>query len=164
MPQPKENTASPVDALIADISIAMNEWSTEQAATIKQKVHARLDKHRDEVLMKLMGFSTDHWGKWEIDHCNGRSGGSPIGDFLKESQDQIIREWLGRIKMPTMTPAFKKAIEKELLDSYKNEIRRQVYSMAREKAEKDLKQLLDTTLEPTQLGAFLKMQSLITPT
>lgn len=164
MDQPKQNIASPIDALIADISIAMNQWTDEQAKSIKQKVHARLDRHRDEVLLKLMGFDEEYSGKWKIDHCNGRNGGSPIGDFLKESQDAAIREWLAQIELPTMSDAFRKKIEKDLLQTYQNQISQLVFSMAHAKAEKDLKHLLDTITEPRQLDAFLKMQALITPT
>lgn len=33
------------------------------------------------VIMKLLGFKPSY-GSWEIDHCNNRSGNSPIGELL----------------------------------------------------------------------------------
>ena len=75
MTTPEQTLTSPLDKVIHEISTAMLEWSEEQTAVIAKNVHKRLDQHRDEVLMKLMGFNKNSWGGgWEIDHCNGRNG------------------------------------------------------------------------------------------
>ena len=155
---------SPIDKLIADISTAMHEWSEEQVTSIRKKVHARLDQHRDEVLMKLMGFTQESFtGHWEIDHCNGRSGNSPIGEFLATSQKQAIEEWLTQITMPTMTPKFKKEVESDLRKVYQDAIRREVWDCAKSRAKQDLDELLEHALSPTLLQQFLQMQKLIEP-
>ena len=160
MDTPKQ---SPVDVLLAEIVIAMHQWSEKQTQTIGAAVHARLDQHRDEVLRKLMGFSTSHNGRWEIDHCNGRNGESAISTFLKESQEAAIKEWLSQIKLPEMTPKFKARIEKNLRDTYEREIQSKTYSMAVARAQKDLDSLLGNVLKPTLVDKYLQLQKLVDP-
>ncbi len=154
---------NPVDAVIVEISSAMHAWSKEQVEIIGPKVRERLDRHREEVLMKLMGFTTDWNGKWEVDHCNGRNGNSNISDFLKESQEAVVKDWLSQIQLPEMTPKFKKNIELSLKRAYEDEVSRSVYSMAKNKAQKDLEEILSDVLPKPDISNFLKAQALITP-
>lgn len=154
---------SPVDTVLAQISIAMHQWSEEQLGTIEKTVRDRLDRHSEEVLMKLMGFSRDFQGRWEIDHCNGRGGNSNISDFLKSSQEAAVKEWLTQIELPKMSPAFKTKIKEDLRRIYENEINSKVYGMARARAQSDLVALLDTVLPATLVDKHLRMQKLLNP-
>jgi hypothetical protein len=163
--KPEVPNNSPLDKMLAEISVAIHQWTEEQRKNIGINVRQRLDKHRDHVLMSLMGFEKDYWNgrDWKIDNCNGRGGNSPISDFLKQSQDTAIREWLAQIRLPVMTPKFKKDIEKELAQKYQSEVRRNLWSIVQDKASKDLEELLESTLAPTLVGSFLKAQELINP-
>lgn len=160
----KQPIESPVNAVITGISTAMHAWSAEQVKTIQAKVHRRLDKHADEVLMKLMGFNRDYsGGSWNIDHCNGRAGNSNISVFLKESQATAVKEWLSQIKLPEMSPKFKKNIEKEMQSSYESEVRTIVYSKTRAKANADIEELLNTVLPATLVESHLQAQEMLYP-
>ena len=156
---------NPVDTLLDQIAEAMESWAIEQRKHLAQNVHMCLNKSRDEILLKLLGFDKDSWAAdtWKIDHCNGRAGNSPIGDFLKETQDAAIREWLSQIPLPKMSETFKKKITKELQCNYESECSRRLYSTARSKAEKDLKEVLDEVLKPTLLEKMGKTHALINP-
>lgn len=154
---------NPIDQIIANIATAMHEWSEKQVTDLKKKVFDRLDKHQEEVLLKLMGFD-NRWGSsWNIDHCNGRNGNSPIGDFLKDTQEEAIKEWLSQIKMPAMSPKFKKNIEKDLRATYEQHFRQRSYEIARAKANEDLDDMLEHVLKPTILDQYLRMQALVAP-
>lgn len=155
---------SPVDNVIDQISVAMHQWSEEQVETIGTKVRQRLDQHRDEVLMKLMGFDKDYAGRWQIDHCNGRGGNSNISDFLKTTQEANVKEWLSQIKLPVMSPSFKRDIEKQLQSMYQHEIQNMIYAMAKARANRDLEELLTTILPATLVDRHLQMQELINVT
>lgn len=165
MTTPEQTVTSPLDKVIHEISTAMHAWSEEQTKVIAAKVHQRLDQHRDEVLMKLMGFEKDSWDRgWKIDHCNGRNGNSVISDFLKESQMAAVKEWLSQIEMPVMAVAFKTRIQKEMKQTYEQEISRRTYSMAQEKAAQDIKSFMDTVFPTNLVDKHLQMQALLTPT
>lgn len=165
MTTPEQTLTSPLDKVIHEISTAMLEWSEEQTAVIAKNVHKRLDQHRDEVLMKLMGFNKNSWGGgWEIDHCNGRNGNSVISDFLKESQAAAVKDWVSQIQMPAMTVAFKNKIAKEMQRHYEREIETSAYSVAKQKATDDLNAFLASVLSPTLVDKHLQMQALLTPT
>ena len=161
----EQTVTSPLDKVIAEISTAMHAWSIEQAKTIADKVHKRLDQHRDEVLMKLMGFNKGSFDRgWEIDHCNGRNGNSVISDFLKESQAAAVKEWLSQIELPTMSSAFKTRIQKEMKQRYESQITQLTYEMARTKAQKDIEEFMATVFPATLVDKHLQMQALLTPT
>lgn len=155
---------SPVDMVLAEISTAMLEWSDEQRTVINHNVKARLNKHRDHVLMSLMGFEQDSWdSKWKVDHCNGRSGNSPIGEYLASAQKTAIEEWLDKIEMPKMTDAFKKSIEKDLQYHYEQCVKSKIYAYAQSKANKDMETILDSELAPSLLKGFMKIRSIVNP-
>lgn len=160
------DTVSPVDMMLNDIAKSMEEWAVDQRASIGTKVTQRLDKHRDDILMKLLGFDKDSFAGdvWKIDHCNGRNGNSPIGDFLKTSQEVTVKEWVAQIPLPKMTPAFKARITKQLQSTYESEISARVRGMAWNKADTDLQELLDTVCQPTLLEKIKMTHSLIIPT
>lgn len=155
---------SPVESLFADISVAMHQWHGEQAKTIHTTIRKRLDNHADEVLMKLMGFERGYGQEWKIDHCNGRNGNSNISDFLKTAQEATVKEWLAGIPLPTLTPAMKKSLAKQIQQIYDNELRRIVHSMAQTRAEQDLAALLKEILPTPSVAGFLKVQELVNPT
>lgn len=54
-------------------------------------IMADLTKRRSEVTLKLLGLD-NRWGKWEVDHCNGRQ--SPINDYLTEATRQQVQTWV----------------------------------------------------------------------
>ena len=96
-------TEYPMKEVIPLIEKAINEWHAKnQPEDIVEYIHKKLDKSRDEVLLKLMGFNKDTWkGDWVLDHCNNRSGNSIAGDYLKlVQQDAIKTEFhrLGRMR------------------------------------------------------------------
>lgn len=157
--------SSPVDGLLDDIAKAMEAWAVDQRANIGRNVKRRLDEHRDKVLMQLLGFEKDSWAgdQWKIDHCNGRSGNSPIGDFLKTQQEATIQEWLSQIPLPTMTPAMKTSFSKELRDEYKRQISYQLRECATAQAERDLAELMQEVLSPTLLEKMKRTHALIAP-
>ena len=163
------DVVSPVDKVLNDIAKAMEIWAVEQRATIGQKVTQRLDKHRDDILMTLMGFEKDSWASnvWKIDHCNGRAGESAISDFLKTSQAAVVEEWMSQIKLPTMTAAFKARMTEQLQAEYEREIGNKVWQIAKNRANEDLEALLKVVLKPTLLEKIKQTYSLInlpTPT
>jgi len=155
---------SPVDKVIASIAVAMHDWADQQQENLVNDIHKRLNEQRDAVLMKLMGFIKPSWGgTWEIDHCNGRNGQSVVGDFYKDLQHEAIKEWLKEIPLPTMSPAFKEAIAKDLQSTYEREVRSNVFKMARQYADESLNDVITEVLTPKRLEMYMKAQALINP-
>ena len=61
--------------------------------SLATEVTAMLLKERREVVMKLIGF-TDHWGKLEVDHSNGRDKDSLVGKYLRTAAADAVQKWL----------------------------------------------------------------------
>lgn len=71
---------------------------------IKKDTLKLLNKNAEEIVLKLLGFDKDDWGrnKFKLDHCNGRSGESAAGDYIRKHQQAVINEWLSQVPMPQL--------------------------------------------------------------
>lgn len=152
-----------IDRAIPLIAQAVTEWENKNTAEhLTQHVHQLLDKSSKEVVMKLLGFN-DNWGKWELDHCNGRSGNSPAGDYLKEVQQGAIKDWLRTITMPKLDETLRVSLEKQAQSEYLQHMEDEVRRLARRQAENDTKELVAALTESKQIKNYLAAMQLISP-
>jgi hypothetical protein len=57
------------------------------------EITSMLLAERREIVLKLIGFS-DHWGRLEVDHCNGRDKDSIIGKYIRTAATDAIQKWM----------------------------------------------------------------------
>lgn len=90
---------------------AAKERFTEQAAkginefdapSVAAEIVKELNAAKREVVMKIIGLD-NNWGKWEVDHCNGRE--SPITKLVEQQCREAIHAWL--------VPAIKEELERQ---------------------------------------------------
>lgn len=90
---------------------------------IDEKIKAAVEKElkvvTKKVLLYFLGFDQDSLGrKLRIDHYNGRSGNSPLGDILKSRCSQVLKAWLdknlGKVSEYEMPETMQKEIEKNI--------------------------------------------------
>lgn len=152
----------PIDAVLAEIATALEKWKAQHTPErIKEVVHSKLDKGTEHILLKLLGFETGYNGQWQVDHCNGRSGNSAVGDYLRETQKEAIQEWFNRIKLPTLTSTTQKSLGKAYRDEYLRNLQYRVQEEARAHAKRDLEQLLDKLSSSNQIQNYLKTLELL---
>ena len=160
----KPELENPLDALIPSIAVAVEEWklaNTEEM--IKSNVTNRLNKASDEITMRLLGFNNGWDGKWVLDHCNGRSGESAAGDFIRKAQSEAIKGWLSSICMPKLSPVLKAKLEKEMQYEYNEYITRMVRNKIRDIADVHLTELVNSVVSTEKLNAYLQASKLINP-
>lgn len=156
--------SNPIDKLIPLIATTTNTWLEEALSKIESQVIQKLDRSRDEIVMKLLGFNKDSWGgNWSLDHCNGRAGESAAGTFLRNKHAEAITEWLSNFEAPVLSAKDKKDLEKRFKDAYLRECESSIYSMAKSKADRDMRDLLDNLAPSKQIENYLKTVSLIDP-
>ena len=160
----KPELENPLDALIPSIAVAVEEWKiTNTEEKIKSNVTNQLNKASDEITMKLLGFNNGWDGKWELDHCNGRSGESAAGDFIRKVQSEAIKEWLSSICMPKLSSVLKAKLKKEMQSEYNGYITRMVRSKIRDIADAHLTELVNSVVSTSKLDAYLQASKLINP-
>lgn len=149
--------------LLPFIAAAVDEWQKKNPPeVIKQRVFDRLDGMQEEIAMKLLGFNQS-WGKWEVDHCNGRSGNSAAGDYLRNVQREAVQEWLKQLKFPTMSATHKKQIESSISDEYKNRMSSAMRRKAEEQANEDLNRVFAELSETSLINKYLSTIELLNP-
>lgn len=95
------------------------------AEAITEQIVNDLNKQKRQVTLRLLGLE-DRWGKWEVDHCNGRE--SPITKYLAEGARQTIQQWINEAVAEVLTTELKtkvmqdakKAIHAEVKDIVHN--------------------------------------------
>jgi len=123
---------------------AREEWLKEHSdkEKVKHVVFDRLDTDLVSIVAKLLGFD-DHWGRWEVDHCNGRGGQSAAGDFIKQMAGEAVTEWLLKQakKLPKLPPTTIKALRKDYRTTYERELREKLHRLAGQQAGEDAERI-----------------------
>ena len=152
------------DELVAVINSALESWhEANSPEAIRKRVHEQLDKDSKQVVLKLLGFNYNWGNSWELDHCNGRSGNSIIGDYLKKTQEQILHEWFAKIPLPELNKTETAQLSKSFASAYKEAFRSYISKAAVRKAEADAQALIDSISPSKFLDNFMQLQKLLTP-
>jgi len=113
---PKEIATKMREKFIVAATEVANDAVADQMA---ERIIADLNVQKREVTLKLLGLD-DRWGKWDVDHCNGRN--SPITQYLAENAEKQIKEWVNEAVAEVLTAerklkiknAAKAAIQREI--------------------------------------------------
>jgi hypothetical protein len=155
---------NPVDQLFPVIAEAVQEWKkVNTPAVITEKVKRALDRSNHEVTLKLLGFK-NNYGDWELDHCNGRSGNSAAGDYLRSTQQAAIQDWFATNLMPVLSPTALKRLQKQMNDEYLNTLHNALRKVVIEKATKDANLLIADLSKDTNSDKFFKLMNLVAST
>lgn len=137
----KEKTAEDI------VKKSIEDWQVSNTeAKIKRQVKKLLDKGRDEIIVKMAGFD-NHWGKWEVDHCNARQ--SQVNDYIKKIAQEGIREWIkdNLQNLPEMSEEMVAALLKDYKTIYLREVEKRLYDLTVAKAYEDAKQYVEEFTE-----------------
>lgn len=96
---------------------------------IVANVIKQLDKDREQFVYKLMGFDKDYGNNWKVDHCNGRSGNSPVGDAIKDEVFRTLIPYINSL-IPQVVEQLieKKGLEKQIIKEIEDVFRYNNYS------------------------------------
>ena len=156
---------NPLDELLPVIAQAVADWQAIHTPdAIKKRVTTLLDKSREEIIFKLLGFDKSGWDdKWSLDHCNGRSGDSAAGDYLRNVQSDAIKEWLGSVPMPSFTPKMLADFKKQYQAEFNQRVQYQLQKLITVEADKRAAELFKNISCSNQLDDFVKVMKLINP-
>jgi hypothetical protein len=155
------SSINPLNDLLPVILSAIDKWKDKNKEDdITKKVHNLLDTNRNEITLKLLGFD-NRWGSWELDHCNGRSGESAAGDYLRKVQNDAIEDWLKQVKLPVLNKTLSTQMQKKLKEEYDQYLKRYLSDYAQAQASKDAKEIIDDLFSTARAGAVLQLANLI---
>ena len=156
---------NPIDDLLPVISQAVADWQAKHTPKeLTQRVNKLLNDSCEEIIFKLLGFNKDKWdGRWSLDHCNGRSGESAAGDYLRRVQADAIKEWLAKIPMPTMSTKMLAEFKKQYQTEFNSRVKYQMRRLIEQEADKRAEQLFKELTQSNQVNDFIKVMQLISP-
>jgi len=113
---PKEIATKMREKFIVAATEVANDAVADQVA---EKIIADLNVQKREVTLKLLGLD-DRWGKWDVDHCNGRS--SPITQYLAAGAEKAIKEWVNEAVAEVLTEERRLKIKNTAKAALKREV------------------------------------------
>ncbi len=154
---------NPIDEALPIIAEAVAEWKdVHTPEKIKEKITRLLDENSEEITMKLLGFNNRSWdSKWELDHCNGRSGNSMAGDYMKSTQMEAITEWLSKVAMPKLSEKVSLRLKKEMQNEYDHLMSRAIREAVQTKVNQDVASVTNSLVESVQIHNYVKAMKLI---
>lgn len=154
---------NPVDGVLEVIALAVEEWKLQNTPEhIKEQVTDLLNQNREQVTLNLLGLEKG-WGKWTVDHCNGRNGNSAAGDYLRKVQQEAIEEWFTSMCMPVLSSKTKASIQKSMQEDYEHMFKQQLRRKISEMAERDATALVEKLSVSNQAENYLKVVKLLHP-
>lgn len=157
-----EKLSNPVDALIPAIASIIAKWQESQnESKLEKEVVSLLEKSKKEIYLKLLGFDSRYGSGYQLDHCNGRAGNSPIGEYLSRVQAKAIDEWIQNSVFPVLTKTEEESIRESMKVEYIARLKRNLIEHIRDKADDDLKTMLSKITCSLNIDDFIKMRDLI---
>ncbi|MEN8171377.1 MAG: hypothetical protein ABFS03_00705 [Chloroflexota bacterium] len=141
------------------------KWADNAEANIQEKVDSFLDDAMDEFILRVCGFEVS-WGSgrnkykyWRIDHCNGRSGNSPIGDVINKAVAEKLASMMGAFD--TVSASDMNDLKKEAHSEYIKQFKRQVSTMVRNRADKDAAEFVKKEVNNALEGSAKKVRLML---
>lgn len=154
---------NPFDGIIDTYVNAIEIWKKNNPPEkIEQAVQAMLDKESQQLTVKLLGFD-NRWGKWEIDHCNGRAGESAAGDYLRKTQQQAIQDWFSKMKMPQMSAALKKEMNAFAVEKYTKGLKEAITAAVQQQITQDTQRIMASMNSSDALAPYQQAMKLLNP-
>lgn len=149
--------------LVLLIDTTIDKWlAVNTPEVIAKSVNSKLDKHKEEITLKLLGFDKSYGDRnWKLDHCNGRSGNSTAGEYLKATQSAIVKQWLENVPLPELSPTQLNRLSIEFNDVYLRALKKELFRVAEDKAKEDSQKLLDEIISTDSIENYLKTKELI---
>lgn len=132
---PVEETEATLEATAAEVRAKFRkEMDTQMvkaldvfnADKIVREIVTDMRKHQQDLVMRVIGME-NRYGKWEVDHCNGRM--SNITEFVNTTCKQMLEEELRAMLKEEIEdlrskvrPAVTKAIAAELKSKWNRSI------------------------------------------
>lgn len=157
---PKPTVENPLNAMLPVIASAVEQWRTKHTPEqLESRVTTLLNSKSDEIVAKMLGFNYSY-GRWELDHCNGRSGNSAAGDYMRQCHKDAIEKWLAKVTMPVLPKVINQQLRKSLQAEFNRSLEKalcdKVVAYANEEASRMFKELevpslLDNYMQTLQL-------------
>jgi hypothetical protein len=103
----------------AFVEVANERADRTEASAVVGEIIRDLEAQKREVTMKLLGLD-NRWGKWEVDHCNGRE--SPITDYIASEGREMVKAWVNEAIKEVFTADAKDKFMKNCKVAITNEL------------------------------------------
>lgn len=132
------------DKLVKEADEIIVKILDTRRASLQSDIENAIDKGLQVIIAKYLGFD-NRWGKWELDHCNGRSGNTAAGDFVKTEIRKVCPDYLKKQvgALPDLPKETIAELKKYYIRQLEAEAKRALNDMAAQEGRKLAKQLIE---------------------
>ena len=158
----EKKVKNPFEMAVSAMNAAVAKWEAENTpASLASQVSTKLDAHKHEIILKLLGFKTNYSNTWELDHCNGRSGNSAAGDYIASVQKEAVKTWLETTCMPVLSPNIKKKLAASMQAEFDSRVEYHMWSLIEAKAKEFATQYMQSLEASEFIDNFVKTNALL---
>jgi hypothetical protein len=132
------------DKLVKEADEIIVKVLEARRASLKSDLENAIDKGLQVILAKYLGFD-NRYGRWELDHCNGRSGNTAAGNFVKAEIQKVCPDYLKKQvgDLPDLPKETIEDLKKHYLKRLESEVKQALNDFAVKEGRKIAKQLMD---------------------
>jgi BMFP domain-containing protein YqiC len=152
----KNKSTKTVAELREEIDAAMRKQLESYLANIDVIASKWLERHFNQIVANAVGM-TDHWGRLEVDHCNGRATAiaDNLGALAATRINEALPGWIEANLKPGLPKGWKKAMQDEYNSQFeyqlRDRVRDAVRNMAAEQADNMAREAVKNDRELEQL-------------
>lgn len=132
-----KNNLSIIEKAVQEV---YDDYIKKELPGLQERIYQTCKQHERTYLLGILGFS-ERWGRLEIDHCNGRSGNSIIGNELKKAVEDLVKQWTEK----ALAENWEEIQEAESLykEAFARKLREELREQAKEMAKKEAQRIIE---------------------
>ena len=143
-------TTNSVFEYIQTIEQSIDEWVQENSpAKIKKNVHDHLSQAQTDIMLKLLGFEKSYYNNphtYKVDHCNGRSGESAIGEYIKANLQPALEEFVSKFPLK-LSPKATQLIHEDIQSEFERKARFMIKDKVKQGFDKRIQEIQQDYLD-----------------
>jgi len=138
---------APSQHILDTIQTAIDNWIEDNPdSKIRMDVHTTLDNSKQEMIVKLLGFTQAYSGaEWDLNVDRyDNSSESPVAQFIKNNAQMEIEQWFNNLYIADVLSDYslQEKFKQEYQEYYEEEFRQKMQERVKQEVSQDVTQFL----------------------
>jgi hypothetical protein len=136
----------------------MKKVMDESMAKFIKQMPEMIHRNASGAVAEMFGFENGNWGKWKIDHCNGRN--STISDWIGAEAKRIFKEECEKIITKKLIKSIIKDAKQEIEREISRKLRYEISNTAMNACKKEIENISKSVIEELKCSVKCDIDSI----